>query len=65
MPWLTWYASDLSQHHRGIQQWLIETGLRNIRGPLELDVLQTEWPKLNVDAVFYRQYCTYHFVAGS
>lgn len=52
MPWLTWYTSDLYQHHAGIQQWLIEAGLPNIRGPLELDVLQTEWPKLNIDAVF-------------
>lgn len=52
MPWLTWYTSDLFQHHGGIKQWQAEAGLSNIIGPLELDVLQVEWPKLEVDAVF-------------
>ncbi len=52
MPWLTWYTSDLYQHHGGIKQWQEEAGLSNIHGPLELDVLQAAWPELEVDAVF-------------
>jgi cyclopropane fatty-acyl-phospholipid synthase-like methyltransferase len=52
MPWLTWIASDREDCHEGIRQWLVEGGLANTRGPLVLDVTQTEWPSIEVDAVF-------------
>ena len=52
LPWLIWYTSDLSENHAGIQEWQAEAGLLNSRGPLTLDVMQSQWPKLEVDAVF-------------
>jgi len=52
MPWLTWIASDRNENRDGIRQWLAEAGLANTRGPLLLDVRQSEWPVSEVDAVF-------------
>ena len=52
MPKLVWYTSDRPDNHAGIRAWLDEAGLPNTRGPLELDVRQSPWPALDVDAVF-------------
>ena len=52
MPWLIWHTSDLCENHAGIQEWQAEAGLPNIRGPLALDVMQSQWPKLEIDAIF-------------
>ena len=52
MPHLTWYTSDLPEYHPGILQWLDEAGLPNTPPPLTLDVTQSEWPQLSVDAAF-------------
>lgn len=49
---LTWYASDVADNHPGITLWLEESGLDNVEGPLSLDVTQSDWPALDVDAVF-------------
>jgi cyclopropane fatty-acyl-phospholipid synthase-like methyltransferase len=51
MPHLTWYTSDCQEYHAGIQLWLDEAALPNVRPPLLLDV-SLEWPSLAVDAVF-------------
>ncbi len=32
--------------------WLTEAGLSNVLVPFELDVTSSQWPKLDVDAVF-------------
>lgn len=52
LPHLTWYTSDLAGCHDGIRQWLDEAGLPNTRGPLLLDVTQSDWTLPTVDAVF-------------
>lgn len=52
MPHLTWQVSDRLQNHAGIQAWLDEANLPNVLGPIELDVLQTDWPNVMVDAVY-------------
>lgn len=52
LPHLVWHTSDCLENHAGIQLWLDEAGLRNVNPPLALDVMQTEWPLLEVDAVF-------------
>lgn len=52
MPHLTWYTSDCPEYHAGIQLWLNEAALPNVRPPLLLDVSQSEWPDLAVDAIF-------------
>lgn len=49
---LQWYASDVPEALPGIQMWLQEYPGDNLHGPLLLDVTQTEWPTLNIDAVF-------------
>ncbi len=52
LPHLTWYASDVAEHHPSISAWLVEAGLANTRGPLPLNVTDATWPLDSVDAVF-------------
>ncbi len=52
LPHLIWYTSDLEEDHVGIKLWLEEAHLANTRPPAILDVTQSIWPMLNVDAVF-------------
>ncbi|MCB1761897.1 MAG: DUF938 domain-containing protein [Gammaproteobacteria bacterium] len=52
LPHLIWHASDRAASLPGIRLWLEEAGLANLQGPLLLDVTQTVWPHIVVDAVF-------------
>lgn len=52
MPQLLWHTSDLVANHAGIELWLAEAGLDNLRSPLSLDVKLSPWPEVTVDAVF-------------
>jgi len=52
MPHLIWYTSDLAGHHAGINLWLEEAGLPNTRPPLVLEVCRSQWPAIEIDAVF-------------
>ena len=52
MPHLIWYTSDRVENHNGIQQWLNEYNLNNIRPPIALDVSKDVWPNIDVDAIF-------------
>lgn len=52
MPHLTWHTSDCQSYLDGINMWLADTGLTNVLPPLELDVSRSQWPQLEVDAVF-------------
>ena len=52
LPQLVWRSSDLRENHAGIEAWLSDARLANAPAPLELDVNQAHWPRLNVDAVF-------------
>lgn len=52
MPHLIWHTSDRLENHAGIRLWLDESGLDNVRAPLSLDVMQAEWPDIEVDAIF-------------
>ena len=56
MPHLQWYTSDRFEALNGIQMWLdefqSEGGLNNVHSPVSLDVTQSQWPDMNVDAVF-------------
>jgi cyclopropane fatty-acyl-phospholipid synthase-like methyltransferase len=51
MPWLIWQTSDVAENLPGIQLWLDEAALPNVRSPIELDV-RGPWPKGSYDAVF-------------
>lgn len=52
MPHLHWYTSDRIESLSGIQAWLDDVGLDNVKPPIELDVKQSNWPEIMVDAAF-------------
>lgn len=52
MPDLKWYTSDCKSYLEGINMWLLDAGLSNVQMPFELDVSSSEWPDLDVDAIF-------------
>ncbi len=52
MSHLVWHTSDRALNHPDIRAWLDEAALANTRPPLSLDVTQSVWPSLAVDAVF-------------
>lgn len=52
MPHLVWHTSDCARYLPGINQWLDDAGLENVRRPLVLDVSRSTWPCMQVDAVF-------------
>ena len=50
---LVWHTSDRAGNHPGIVAWLDESGLGNVRPPLDLDVDREDaWPARAFDAVF-------------
>ena len=52
MPHLKWHTSDCRSYLAGINMWLDDAGLPNVLPPFELNVTESSWPKLDVDAVF-------------
>lgn len=62
MPHLVWQCSDVATHLPGMQLWLDEAALPNLRPPLALDVNQG-LPKGPFDAVFTAN--TLHIMAWS
>ncbi|MCF6283444.1 MAG: class I SAM-dependent methyltransferase [Candidatus Polarisedimenticolaceae bacterium] len=63
LPHLVWLTSDLPASHAGINAWLDEAALSNVNRPLALDVTKTEWPSVDVDAVFSAN--TAHIISWS
>src|SRR5918993_2998870 len=52
LPHLTWQPSDPDPELRSsIRAWIAQTGLSNVRAPLELDVCRQPWPVDAADAV--------------
>lgn len=52
LPAIVWQTSDISGMHEGIQLWIDEAQLPNLRSPIALDVMQDPWPEQSFDAVF-------------
>jgi SAM-dependent methyltransferase len=52
MPHLVWHTSDCLSYLDGINMWLTDSGLINVMPPVELNVSTSQWPQLEVDAVF-------------
>ena len=52
LPHLAWHTSDRRENHAGIRQWIEDSGLDNVRLPVELDTVKSQWPEIKVDAVF-------------
>jgi cyclopropane fatty-acyl-phospholipid synthase-like methyltransferase len=51
-PQLDWQPADLAESLAGIQQWLDEAGLDNVRPPVKLDVCQETWSASSFDAIY-------------
>ena len=51
-PEINWYPSDRHEMHEGIQQWMDEAALPNLRDPIALDVLVDPWPEQRFDAIY-------------
>lgn len=49
---LVWQTADLPVQHAGIMAWIAESGLKNVRAPLALDLTHPDWPVGPVDAAF-------------
>ncbi|MCP5419139.1 MAG: DUF938 domain-containing protein [Gammaproteobacteria bacterium] len=52
LPHLIWQPSDLPEALPGIEAWLAEAALPNIRSPLVLDATQQPWPLTGVEGVY-------------
>lgn len=52
LPHLTWQPSDQAIHLPGINSWIKEAKLENIKKPLALDINQQPWSVTGIDAVF-------------
>ena len=52
LGYLSWQTSDVRENHAGIQAWLRDAGLHNVREPLDLDVLTAEPLTTGFDGVF-------------
>lgn len=52
LPGIVWHTSDRAEMHEGIQMWIDEAQLPNVRNPIALDVLHDPWPQQQFDAVF-------------
>ena len=52
MPWLQWQTSDLAENHSGINSWIADSGLENVRRPILLDVQQADGIDGNYDGIF-------------
>lgn len=52
LPHLIWRTSDCLSYLEGINAWISEARLTNVKEPFELDVSNSKWPIMEVDAVF-------------
>jgi len=52
LPHISWQTSDCQPYLAGINAWISETGLPNLKEPFELDVSRSDWPSVEVDAIF-------------
>ncbi len=52
LPHVTWQPSDLAIYLPGINSWIDEARLENIKSPMTLDINHKPWPVSNIEAVF-------------
>lgn len=52
MPYLKWHTSDCLPYHEGIRRWMEDSELDNVSLPIELNVTTSQWPEINIDAIF-------------
>lgn len=51
LPQLIWQPTDLAANLASIALWQAESGLSNLRAPLELDLLRDVWPVMSAHAL--------------
>lgn len=51
-PWITWTCSDVKSNHVGINLWLEELNVPNVKGPLEFEIGKDSFPSGNFDLVY-------------
>lgn len=49
---LSWQTSDLDENHTGIRAWIAGSGLRNVHGPLSLDVMTADLQQATFNGVY-------------
>jgi hypothetical protein len=64
LPHLDWQPTDRADYLPGIQLWIAEAGLPNLRQPLELDTCREPWPIARAAGVFFRQHHPHHALVG-
>jgi len=52
LPHIQWQTSDQVEYHAGIQAWLHEAQLQNLKAPLALNVSSNQWPKIEYDILY-------------
>jgi cyclopropane fatty-acyl-phospholipid synthase-like methyltransferase len=52
LPHLIWQATDRIENLAGIQAWIEEANLANLKPPLALDINDTTWPCQRIDCLF-------------
>ena len=52
LPYIQWQPTDRQENIAGINAWLIEASLSNLKPPLVLDVTDEVWPCQHIDALF-------------
>ncbi len=57
LPFLQWQPSDLAENLPGLQLWIDEAELRNIKTPVKLDMLGNVWPDDHYDAAYTANTC--------
>jgi SAM-dependent methyltransferase len=51
LPQLVWQPTDLAANLPSIVQWQVESGLSNLRAPMELDLLRDDWSVTSAQAL--------------
>jgi hypothetical protein len=52
LPHLTWQPTDREENLAGIRQWVQEAGAPNLREPLQLNVMDSDWSVNAADYVY-------------
>ena len=52
LPHLIWQTSDLAVNHPGINAWLDEANLPNLKAPIQFDVCIRPWPDVPFDGLY-------------
>ncbi|MDO8938415.1 MAG: DUF938 domain-containing protein [Methylicorpusculum sp.] len=52
LPHVNWQPTDRAEYLPGIEQWITQSGLSNLKSPVMLDVNDAVWPCTSIDALF-------------